>query len=107
MREAIDKIAERRIQEAIENGEFDQLPGQGKPLNLEVDNQIPDEMRAAYKILRNAGILPEELDLRNTIAKLEQMLEKAESTAEEAPLKTQLAEKRLRYSMLMEKRRKK
>ena len=54
-------IAERRIQEAIERGEFDDLPGKGKPLHLgEDDRSVPEELRMAYRMLKNAGLLPPE-----------------------------------------------
>jgi DnaJ-like protein len=54
---ALEIIAERRIKEAIERGEFDDLPGAGQPLELdELDPAIPVELRMAYRILRNAGM---------------------------------------------------
>lgn len=107
MRDAIFKIAERKIQEAIENGELDNLPGAGKPLNLETDLHVPEDLRATYRILRQAGVLPEELDLQQAITKLEEMLAAAPSPEEAGQLKAKLAEKRLHYDILMEKRRKK
>lgn len=69
------KIAEQRIREAIENGEFDDLPGKGKPLELEDDRHIPEELRLVYKILKNANCLPPELELKREIIRLEEMLE--------------------------------
>jgi hypothetical protein len=54
---ALERVAEKRINEAIQRGEFDNLPGSGEPLNLEDDRQIPDDLRLAYKILRNADCL--------------------------------------------------
>jgi hypothetical protein len=48
-------VAENRILEAIENGEFDNLPGQGKPIDLLKDQHLPVEYRMAQKILQNAG----------------------------------------------------
>lgn len=71
---AIHKIAERRIQEAIERGEFKNLPGKGKPLNLEEDSHIPHELRMVYKILKNANCLPPELQLRKEIRQLKDLL---------------------------------
>jgi Domain of unknown function (DUF1992) len=52
---ALELLAERKIAEAIERGEFDDLPGAGKPLELEDDPLVPEELRMAYRILRNAG----------------------------------------------------
>jgi hypothetical protein len=61
------KIAERRIIEAIENGEFENLEGKGKPLQFEDETFIPDDLRIAYKFLKNAGCIPPELESRNEV----------------------------------------
>lgn len=53
---------ESRIAQAHEQGEFDNLPGKGKPLQLDDDRLVPEEVRAAYKVLKNAGFVPPELD---------------------------------------------
>jgi hypothetical protein len=71
---ALERVAEKRINEAIQRGEFDNLPGSGKPLNLEDDRQIPDDLRLAYKILRNADCLPPELELKKAIRTAEELL---------------------------------
>jgi hypothetical protein len=76
------KIAERRIQEAIKDGAFDDLPGSGKPLALESDSQVPEDLRMAYKLLRNAGYVPPEVSLRKEIAKTEDLLAGMEDTKE-------------------------
>ncbi|MEJ2723811.1 MAG: DUF1992 domain-containing protein [Deltaproteobacteria bacterium] len=68
------KIVERKIKEAIERGEFDNLPGQGKPLLLEEDSHIPEELRVAYKILKNADCLPPELEAKKEIRQMEDLL---------------------------------
>ncbi len=64
------KIAEKRIVEAMENGEFDNLEGKGKPLKIEDDSFIPEDLRLSYKILKNAGCIPPELEMRNEIINL-------------------------------------
>lgn len=61
------KLAERRILEAIENGEFDNLEGKGKPLIFEDDTWIPEDLRMAYRFLKNAGCVPPELEMRNEL----------------------------------------
>lgn len=68
------KIVERKILEAFEKGEFDNLPGQGKPLHLEDDRNVPEDLRLAYKILKNADCLPPELQERKEIRQMEDML---------------------------------
>jgi hypothetical protein len=74
------KIAERRIEEAIRNGVFDDLPGTGKPLKLEDDSHVPEDLRIAYKILKNANFVPPEVSLRKEIAKAEDLLAGMEDT---------------------------
>jgi hypothetical protein len=71
----LDQIAEARIQEAIERGELRDLPGEGKPLQLDDDSAIPEELRLAYRILKNAGFLPPELQLRKEVREAEQLLQ--------------------------------
>jgi hypothetical protein len=70
----MDKIAEDRIREAMRNGEFDNLEGAGKPLKLEDDRCVPDDLRLAYKVLKNADCLPAELELRKEITNTRALL---------------------------------
>lgn len=69
------KIIEQRIKEAQKKGEFDNLPGRGEPLAFEDDRHIPDDLRLAYKILKNANCLPPELELKKEILQVEELLE--------------------------------
>src|SRR5258705_1353896 len=71
---SLDAIAERRIREAQERGEFDDLPGAGAPLLLDDDALVPEDLRAAYRVLKNAGFLPPELDVHREIREIEQLL---------------------------------
>lgn len=68
------KIVEKRIKEAQRNGEFDNLPGRGKPIEYEEDRHIPEDLRLAYKILQNAGCLPPEVEEKKKIRQMEDML---------------------------------
>ncbi len=69
------RIAEERIREAMERGEFDALELKGKPLELKEDPFVPEELRVAYRMLKNAGFLPKEVELRKEIAELEAYLD--------------------------------
>jgi hypothetical protein len=69
------KIAERKISDAMEKGEFDDLPGHGKPLYLEDETWIPDDLRAVYRILKNSGHIPPELELRKEIVNLRSLID--------------------------------
>ena len=55
MLRAIAIVAEQRIREAMDKGEFDNLPGRGRPLDLDGEANIPEELRMAWKLLKNAG----------------------------------------------------
>jgi len=72
----LDVIAEKRIREARERGEFDDLPGAGAPLDLEDDALVPAELRAAYRVLKNSGFLPPELEIYSEIRDAEQLLQR-------------------------------
>ncbi|MFH1135585.1 MAG: DnaJ family domain-containing protein [Pseudomonadota bacterium] len=74
MFEIIAKIAEQKIREAQERGEFDNLPGRGEPLDLPDLTGVPDELRMAYTILKNAGCAPPELQLKKEIIQIEDLL---------------------------------
>jgi len=65
------QIVENRITEAIARGEFDNLPGAGKPLDLDDDLLIPEEERVAFRIMKNAGCVPPEVE---RLAELERLL---------------------------------
>jgi len=68
------KIAERRIQEAIENGEFDNLENKGKPIIFGDETWIPEDLRIAYRFLKNAGCIPPELEIRKEIINLHELI---------------------------------
>ena len=72
----ISMIAEQRIIEAQQQGAFDNLAGAGKPLHLEDDSAIPEDLRMAYKVLKNSGYVPEAIAQRKEISNLMDMLEK-------------------------------
>jgi hypothetical protein len=70
----LDFLAERVIQEAIARGELDELPGAGQPLALDDDALVPEELRLAYRILKNAGYVPEEVRTLKEIGELEALV---------------------------------
>ncbi len=77
-----DRIIEERILRAQQKGEFENLEGTGKPLRFENDGHVADELRLAYKILKNADCLPPEIELKNEIKRTEDLLSGMEDTAE-------------------------
>ena len=70
----LDFLVERRIQEAISRGELANLPGEGRPLELDDDPLIPEDLRVAYRILKNAGFVPPEVHALREIAQLEDLI---------------------------------
>lgn len=94
-------LVEQRIRQAMEEGAFDDLPGRGRPLDLDDDALVPEELRLAFRVLKNAGYVPEELELRREIAVIEAMLDEALSEDDRrlankrlALLRTRLAARR-------------
>ncbi|PIJ49123.1 hypothetical protein BL250_14330 [Erwinia sp. OLTSP20] len=70
----IDRLAEQHIIDAQRKGEFDDLPGAGRPLELDDDSQVPETLRVAYRILKNAGFLPPELQMQKEAVELSTLL---------------------------------
>jgi len=83
----LDAQVEQRILQAINRGEFEDLPGSGKPLDLEDDHLIPEELRLAHRILKNAGYVPKEIQLFNQLAQLEMQCVERDEVGEAAALK--------------------
>ncbi|MBJ3815082.1 DUF1992 domain-containing protein [Shimwellia pseudoproteus] len=70
----LDAWAERHILDAQRNGQFDNLPGTGAPLILDDDSHVPEELRAGYRLLKNAGCLPPELEQRKEAIEMADLL---------------------------------
>ena len=98
------KIAEQKIREAIERGELDNLAYHGKPLKLDDLTGVPAHLRMGYKILKNAGILPEEMQLKKDIVSLQTLLDACYDETARGSIEKKMNEKVLRYNMMMEKR---
>ena len=70
----LDFLVEQRLEEAVSRGELANLPGEGRPLELDDDALVPEDLRAAYRILKNAGFAPPEVEALTEIAQLENRL---------------------------------
>ena len=90
--------AEERIRMAMQAGAFDDLPGHGRPLDLGDDALVPAEMRPAYRVLKNAGYIPEELELRREIADVQELLGQALDAEERRLASGRLALLRMRLA---------
>ena len=85
-----EKIIEERILQAQRRGDFENLPGSGKPLEIEDDRHIPEDLRLAYKILKNAGCIPPEIELKKEIHQTRDLLAAMEDTAQKYRTLTRL-----------------
>ncbi|UOQ43853.1 DUF1992 domain-containing protein [Halobacillus salinarum] len=98
-------IIEEKIKQSIARGEFENLPGKGKPLPKDELAYVPDELRNSYRILKNAHMLPEEMQIKKEIVEIEALIKVCENPEQEEQYEEQLSEKRLRFNILMEKRK--
>jgi hypothetical protein len=100
----LHRIAERKIQDALERGEFERLPGAGRPLELEDLSRVPEDLRAGYVLLKNAGVLPEELELKKHLLTLDDLLAACRDEGARRKLLAERTSAALRYALLSEKR---
>ncbi|TKB08250.1 DUF1992 domain-containing protein [Desulforhopalus sp. IMCC35007] len=75
-------IAEQRILKAMEEGDLNSPEWKNKPLPLEDDHLVPDDLKIAYKILKNSGYLPPELEERKEIKRIEDLIASTEDEHE-------------------------
>jgi len=97
------KGTEAAIREAIERGDFENLKGRGKPLNLNEYFDAPEELRLGYSILKNAGYLPEEVELLNQIAELKEGIKATADMDQRARLQRKVHDAQLKYDLLVER----
>ena len=95
----IEKIAEKKIKEALEKGELDNLPGAGKPLSFDDESFVPEEQRLAYRVLKNAGCIPPELELRKEITGLRQLIDTIDDDRERLKKMRELNYKLMKLNM--------
>jgi hypothetical protein len=94
----LDQLAEARIQQALETGAFDDLPGAGKPLPLEEEALVREELRVAHRLLKNAGFIPPAVQLRKDIADTETLLSQVQDFTECTRAQRRLERLRLQLS---------
>lgn len=100
----LHRIADRKIEAALERGEFDHLAGAGRPLDLEDLSRVPEDLRAGYVVLKNAGVLPEELELKKEMLRLEDLIAACHDEGAKRRLVSERTTAALRYALLLEKR---
>ncbi|MFZ5775390.1 MAG: DnaJ family domain-containing protein [Thermodesulfobacteriota bacterium] len=100
MLSAIQIIAERKIAQAIQNGELQVAGWQNRPLPEENDVEVPPDLRMAYKLLKNAGYLPPEIETRKEIQHLEDLLAATEDEHERLRQMKKLQVLRLKFDTM-------
>ena len=100
---SFDKIVESLIKEAQERGEFDNLPGKGKPIDLSAYFETPEEVRLVQSVLKNAGMTTPEVILLKEIAGLRQVLAVVADEKKKAEIRKHIQEKQIEFNILMER----
>ena len=98
------RVAERRIREAMEHGEFDRLPGAGKPLNLEDYFSTPEDLRMPYSILKSANCAPTEVELLKEVSRLREAVAGTSDPAAKQALQRTLAHRQTELAIALERR---
>ena len=101
---AWERIAENKIREAMADGEFDNLPGSGRPIDLDDYFKLPADLRVAYSLLKSANCVPAEIELLNEIAALARQLSTAAPDQQPALQRT-LMSRRAELAILLERAR--
>ncbi len=74
MLESLARIAEQKIQQALEKGDLNSDKWKNKPLPLDDDRFVPDDLKMAYKVLKNSGYLPPEIEEKKEVQRLEELI---------------------------------
>lgn len=92
------------IKEAIARGEFDNLSGSGKPLDLDAYFNTPEDLRMAFSMLKSNDFVPEEVELLKEIETLREMLKARIDPDEAERLQARINERSLAVRLLIERR---
>ncbi|MFT8319856.1 MAG: DUF1992 domain-containing protein [Bacillus sp. (in: firmicutes)] len=98
-------ISEDKIKKAYKNGEFKNLPGFGKPLPKDDLAAVPEELRMAYRVLKNAGFCPEENQIKQELLTMEDLIKSCCDTEKKKELQKKYNEKLLRFNKMMQEKR--
>jgi uncharacterized protein YutE (UPF0331/DUF86 family) len=103
---SFDKAIEEIIKNAQERGEFDNLPGKGKPIDLTEYFEMPEDIRVAQSMLKNAGMTSCEVDLLKEIAELRNILAVVVDEKKKQEIQKQIQEKQIEFSLMLERQKK-
>jgi len=102
---AFDRIVEAMIKEAMERGEFDNLHGQGKPIDLTEYFETPEEVRLAHSMLKNAGMPSREVDLLKEIAELKQLHGALLDEKKKQEIAQKIQHRQVEFNLMMEQQK--
>jgi hypothetical protein len=100
-----EKLIDKMIREAMERGEFDNLSGSGQPVDLSSYFAAPEDVRLGHKMLKDANIIPEELELLKEAEELKAELRNTSTEEEKRKIRKAIDEKLLKYNLLKERHR--
>ena len=100
---SFDKLVEEKIKQAQERGEFNNLPGKGKPIDLSAYFETPEDVRLAQSVLKNGGFTSREVELLNEIAALKEILVGGVEEAQKQEIQKQIREKQIEFNIMMER----
>jgi hypothetical protein len=93
---------DKQIEQWLAQQGSEDLPGKGKPLDLDAHFRYPEDLRIGYSILKNAGFVPEEVEQLQQISRLIDELERCADPAVRTRLRSQLNETRVRLNLTLE-----
>jgi len=102
---SLEKAVEAIIREAQERGDFDNLKGKGKPIDLSAYFETPEDVRLAYSVLKNAGMVSVEVDLLTEIAALKERLATTYEEKDRSRIQKMIREKQLQFNVMMERQK--
>ncbi|MEH7237870.1 DnaJ family domain-containing protein [Bacillus sp. JJ1562] len=98
-------VSEDKIRKAYKDGEFDNLPGYGKPLKLDDDSAIPEDLRMAYRVMKNAGFINEETEIKKELLTFENLIDNCEDEEQRVIYQKKLNEKQFRLNQILKNRK--
>lgn len=101
---SLENVVEEIIQDAMARGEFDNLPGAGKPLDLDAYFALPEDQRLAYTALKNAGYVPEEVTLLKEIKALKEKIAGCSTATDRQTLTREIEQRMLKFNLLQEQK---
>ena len=104
---SIESAIEKQIQEAIARGEFDNLSGSGKPLDLDAYFNTPEDLRMAFAMLKSNEFVPEEVEIFREIGQLDERIQACTDEGERETLTAKREDRRLKLTLLLDARRRK